>query len=102
MTVKNRALLGNQNAKGNKGPWADRPITDLLRRTLLQGDAKKARRMAENLVKQGMKNNPRAVQAIKEVLDRVEGKVPQGIVGADGGPLTVEVVRFGQGKNPGK
>ena len=96
------APKGNQFAKGHKGPWGDRPITDLLRRTILQGDAKKARRIAENLANLAAKGELRAVPAIKEVLDRVEGKVPQGIVGADGGPLTVEVVRFGHSKNPGK
>lgn len=88
------APKGNQNAKGNPGPWADRPLTDLLRRALAQGDSKRARRIAENLLDQAAKNDPRAVQAIREVFDRIEGKVPQAITGEGGGPVEIRVRNF--------
>lgn len=97
------APKGNQYAKGNPGPWKDKPLTDLLRRALLQGDAKKARRVAENLVALAGKRDTRAVAAIKEVFDRIEGKVAQPLTGEGGtGPVVVEVVRFGaKSTNPG-
>lgn len=102
MAKKRGGQLGNKNAIGNRGPWGDKPITDLLRKVLVQGDYKKARRIAENLTTLAATKEFRAVPAIKEVLDRVEGKVAQPLTGGDGGPITVEVIRFGQNQDPGK
>lgn len=85
---------GNQHAKGNPGPWKDKPLTDLLRRALKQGQAKRARQIAENLLDQAAANDPRAIQAIKEVFDRIEGKVPQAITGEGGGALEILVKQF--------
>jgi hypothetical protein len=38
--------------------------------------------------------------AWKEIGERLDGKPAQAIVGHDGGPLTVEIVRFGAGQAP--
>lgn len=48
----------------------------------------------ENLVKQAEGDDARAVAAIKEILDRTEGKVPQAITGEGGGPLEIRVKTF--------
>lgn len=88
------APKGNQYAKGHKSSWGDRPLTDLLRRALKQGDAQRARKIAENLLDQAAANDPRAIHAIKEVFDRIEGKPTQPISGPDGGPLEIRVKQF--------
>lgn len=64
----------------------NRPLTDLIRRALLHNDAKKARKFADALVNRAIEQSDRAAT---EVLDRIEGKVPQAITGADGGPLHI-------------
>ena len=63
---------GNNNAGKNK------PITDAIRRALLAEDGAKARRLADALVEKAIAGD---VPAVREVLDRMEGKVPQGIEG---------------------
>ena len=77
------APLGNKNAVKN------RPITDLIRRALLQHDSAKARELADSLIARAIAESDRAAT---EVLDRIEGKVPQAITGPDGGPLQVQDV----------
>lgn len=52
---------------------------------------KNIRRLAEALVNKGLEAD---VSALKEIGDRVDGKVPQALVGGDGGPLTVVVRKF--------
>lgn len=74
------APLGNKNGSKN------RPITDLMRRALLQGDSKKARAIADALIAKAEEGD---VPAFREVADRIEGKVPQAIVGPDGGAVQV-------------
>lgn len=71
----------NQNHKGKV--WSD-----ALRRALLANDGKKLRLLAGKLIAKAMKGD---VHALKEIGDRIEGKVPQGIVGADGGPVEAKV-----------
>jgi hypothetical protein len=60
-----------------------------------------ARRHTESAIKvlAGIMNEPDAppaarVQAAQALLDRGWGKPTQAITGADGGPLTIEIVRF--------
>lgn len=91
--AKAGAPKGNQNAKGNKGPWGDKPVTDLLRRVLAQ-NPKRARAIAENLATLAAKKDMRAVAAIRELLDRTEGKVAQPVTGEGGGPVEIRVKTF--------
>lgn len=76
---------GNNNAGKNK-PWAE-----AVRRALLAEDGKKLRQLADKLIDRALEGD---VTALKEIGDRVDGKAVQAIAGADGGPLTVEIVRF--------
>lgn len=87
------AQLGNQNATKN------RPLTDLIRRALLQNDSAKARAFADALVSRAISDSDRAAT---EVLDRIEGKVPQAVTGADGGPIQVQDVPWLGGRGVAK
>lgn len=61
---------------GNKNASKNRPITDAIRRALLADDGKKARELAEALVKRAIEQSDTAA---KEVLERVDGKVSQDV-----------------------
>ena len=54
-------------------------------------DKTKLRRVADALVDKAMGGD---VQAIKEIADRLDGKVPQGVIGGDedDNPLSIKVV----------
>lgn len=80
---------GNNNAGKNK-PW-----TDAVRRALLANDGQKLRKLADKLIATAMRGN---VNALKEIGDRVEGKVPQAITGADGGPIQVQEIPWLKGR----
>lgn len=88
---------GNQNASKGKA-WAG-----ALRAALAQYEDKKAqikkgealRKVAEVVVGKALAGDK---DAVKEIGDRLDGKPAQAITGEDGGPLTVEIIRFGQGK----
>jgi hypothetical protein len=70
-------------------PKGSRPVTQQLIAALNenQGDATKLRRVVNALIGRACEGD---VQAIKEILDRVDGKVPQPLAGADGeGPVSV-------------
>lgn len=84
------APLGNSNATKN------RPITDLMRRALAQNNSEKARALADALIRRAIVESDRAAT---EVLDRIEGKVPQSITGADGGPVQVQDVPWLAGRS---
>lgn len=49
-------------------------------------DKTKLRAVADALVDKAMSGD---VQAIKEVADRIDGKVPQGVIGEEDNPLTM-------------
>lgn len=51
----------------------------------------KLREVADALVTKAIAGD---VQAIKEIADRLDGKVPQGLMGEDGGPVVINIVRF--------
>ena len=76
------APIGNTNATKN------RPLTELIRRALLQNDSAKARKFADELVKRAIEGSDKAAS---EVLDRVEGKVAQVIAGDPDAPLVVQI-----------
>lgn len=82
--------IGNQAAVGGR---KDKPFRDaLLRAIKSKGPDDKALVMvAHSLLRQSQKGN---VAAIKEVADRLDGKVPQGIIGDEGGPLVLQVIRY--------
>lgn len=80
------APLGNQNAKEGR-IWRD-----TLRRALLAEDGKHLRRIADALVAKASEGD---VPAIKEIGDRIDGKVAQPVglgQDPDAEPLTVQVV----------
>ena len=88
-TNKGGAPTGNQNGKKGK------LFYDALRVALVQEDRKKLRNITEKLVKSAEDGEP---WAVKEIMDRVDGKPIQSteITGADGGLLetlnTVNIV----------
>lgn len=68
--AKKGAQPGNNNAGKNK-PWSD-----ALRKALLQSDGKRLRNIAEALLAKAEEGD---VSALKELGDRVEGRVLQQI-----------------------
>ena len=67
-----------------------------MRRALLQGDAKKARAIADALIAKAEEGD---VPAFREVADRIEGKVPQPITGPEGGAIQVQEVPWLKERN---
>lgn len=90
--AKRGAPLGNTNATKNK------PITDAINRVLLANDGKKMRALAEALVDVAIDGEGQfgtgRVGAASQVLERVEGKVPQAISADIDMSVTLEVVKF--------
>lgn len=82
--AKRGGQSGNKNAAKGK-LWAD-----ALRMELAQ-DKQRIRKLARALLDKAESGD---VAALKEIGDRIDGKVPQGIEGPDGGPITVEIIRF--------
>lgn len=74
---------------GNANAVKNRPITEVMRRALLANDGVKLRQLADAIIDRAIAESDRAAT---EVLDRIEGKVPQAITGPDGGPLQVQDV----------
>jgi ribosomal protein L17 len=87
------AQPGNKNASHDK-PWAAAIRRAVMRATSAKDKAQKLDRLAEKLIAEGLDGN---TQALREIGDRLDGKPAQAITGADGGPITVELVRFGAG-----
>lgn len=75
------AAKGNNYSSKNNRLWAD-----TLRRACVQANGKKLRGMAEALIAKALEGD---VSAIKEVGDRIDGKVPQMIQGDEDNPLTM-------------
>lgn len=85
------APVGNNNAK--KGTeWRD-AINYALKNyegsDIERGQALKA--IAKKVIGMALEGD---IQAVKEIGDRLDGKPVQAVTGGDGGPLTVEIVRF--------
>jgi hypothetical protein len=72
-------MAGNANS----GPKKEKPFRDALRLELaaVGEDHKALRAVARNLVAMAM--NGEKLDAIKELADRMDGKVPQAVVGDD-------------------
>jgi hypothetical protein len=79
--------LGNQNGKKGK------LFYNQLRVALVQEDSRKLRNIAEKLVKAAEAGEP---WAIKEVIDRVDGKAVQAteISGVDGEAIELKQIEF--------
>ena len=83
---KGGAPEGNHNAKKGK------LFYEQLRKVLVQNDALRLRRIAEKLVESAEKGEP---WAVKEVMDRVDGKAIQSTdITTDGTPLSNILVSF--------
>lgn len=77
------APLGNQNAKKAK-IWEG-----AIRRVLAENDGEKLRALAEKIVARALEGD---VPALREVGDRIDGKVAQEISGVDGADLVVRLI----------
>jgi hypothetical protein len=78
---------GNQEAKkANR----DKSFAQMLRVAITEAGREpgttKLRDVADSLVKEAIDGN---INAIKEIADRLDGKVPQGIAGEDGAPIAI-------------
>lgn len=72
---------------GNKNASHDKPWSNALRRALLEGNGKKLRAVADQLVAKAESGD---VQAIKEIGDRLDGRPAQTIQGpASDGSLKI-------------
>lgn len=83
---------GNPSGHAPKKIWIA-----ALNRAIAQDDGKKLRAAAEKLLELAADGD---VSAIKELGDRLDGKAIQALVGADDGPLIVQVVRYAQEDKP--
>ena len=74
---------------GNNNATKNRPITDALRRVLLAEGGQKLRELTEAMVKRSIESSDAAA---REILERIEGKVPQQLDhgNADGEPFLVK------------
>lgn len=77
------------NAKG--APPKEKRFSEVLNRAIVQDKSKRLREAAEQLLTHAASGEPWALQMLA---DRLDGKPAQAITGGDGGPLTVEIVRF--------
>lgn len=79
---------GNKLAKGGR---KEKPFRDALRLELAAAgeDQKALRTIAKNLINLASKDDPAAMSAIKEIADRMDGKVPQGIENGEDGAFEV-------------
>lgn len=68
------APLGNRNAAGQQD--TERPFRDALRRAIAQDDGKRLRDTAEKLLTLASEGEP---WAVKELVDRTDGKAMQGV-----------------------
>jgi hypothetical protein len=74
-------MAGNKNS----GSWSKKPFRDALNMQIIAAgeDHKALRRVADVLLSKAYDGD---MQAIKELADRVDGKVPQGVEGTEDGP----------------
>lgn len=83
------ANVGGQ--PGNTNASKSKPFWHAIDRAIAQEDGKRLRQAAEKLLDAAAAGED---WAIKELGDRLDGKPAQAVVGADGGPVVVQVVRF--------
>ena len=75
---------------GNTNATKNRPITDALRRALLADDGKKMRQLTDAILNRAIEQSDAAA---REILERIEGKVPQQLDhgNAGGEPFVLKV-----------
>lgn len=76
-----------------KGAWSDKAWRDAIRLAVNEPHEKgkkKLRALADELVKAGMAGD---VPALKEIGDRLDGKVPQALVGGDDDSKPIRITR---------
>ena len=91
---------GQSGNPGGKPP--QKPFTDTIRMEMIaaaNGDdfpvrPRTLRAIARKLLEMACEGDTKSIEIIA---DRLEGKVAQALVGADGGPLQITVMRFGEG-----
>lgn len=82
-------MAGNANS----GPKREKPFRDALMLAIKEAEANEnshraLRRVAERLLDEAAAGN---VQALKEVADRLDGKVPQGVIGGEEGDPAISI-----------
>jgi len=85
------APLGNKNNTKTK-PWSQ--AIKFALEDYSQGQVERTmalRAIAKKMIEQAIDGDK---DARKEIGDRLDGKPVQAIAGEDGGPLTIEIVRF--------
>jgi len=80
--------------KAPRGPYIDKPFREALQLAVkreadadLRGKTK-LDKIANQLINEAIKGD---VPAIKEVADRLDGKVPQAVTGEGGGPVALAI-----------
>ena len=76
---------------GNHNNTKRRPFWSAIEKLCAQEKGKRLRQAAEKLLDAAAAGDD---WAIKELGDRLDGKPAQAIVGADNGPLVINVVKF--------
>lgn len=88
---------GNPDGNPKGKPWAG-----MIRRAVYEAgkDREKLYELAQALILKAMEGD---VSALKEIGDRIDGKVPQGLehAGPEGGPIQAKVTVEFVGANPG-
>lgn len=74
-----------------RGQQRDKPFRDALRKVAFDNERERLHRAALALMKRAEEGDP---VANREVADRLDGKVPQGIIGDDDGPPVRHVVEW--------
>jgi hypothetical protein len=84
------APVGNKNAVGKQD--TEKPFRDALRRAIAQDSGKRIRDTAEKLLDLAAAGEP---WAVKELVDRTDGKAIQGVElgGPNGSPVQIEEIR---------
>lgn len=77
------APKGNENSKSDNRLWAN-----TIRRAVVQSDPSRLRRIAEAMLNKAEDGD---MNAIKEMGDRLDGKVNQTISAPDGGPVIFQI-----------
>lgn len=93
--------MGTPQKKAASGPFADKLWREAIRKAALEfaegkRGPKKLEAAAKALVGAAIAGD---VSAAKEMGDRLDGKVAQAITGPEGGPLVVNIVRFGDARD---
>jgi hypothetical protein len=77
--------------KGNNNAGNGKLVTDALRKAVLMKQKGKGRSLDRIINAHVSKCEEGDMTAIKEAYDRLEGKVPQAVTGADGGAFIVQI-----------